>query len=128
MPGVGGGEFISCCFLFFYFLCLHRPGSARGGSVVGGRKQGRRGADWHCFFLKSWSALGMCGYGGHNALARLLLDHGADLGNLDVDGDTAESLARNRGRADLVAMFDKEGAVRDLKWREMDGDEPRPRV
>ncbi|KAJ7334726.1 hypothetical protein DFH08DRAFT_879232 [Mycena albidolilacea] len=40
-----------------------------------------------------WSALSMCGYGGHVAIARLLLDHGAKIDNVDVDGDTPISLA-----------------------------------
>ncbi|EON96479.1 hypothetical protein UCRPA7_8016 [Phaeoacremonium minimum UCRPA7] len=73
-----------------------------------------------------WSALSMCGYGGHKAIARLLLDHGADLDNIDVDGDTPWSLATQRGHAELVVMFDEERAARDLKLREMDTEVPRP--
>ncbi|RYP69992.1 hypothetical protein DL771_005783 [Monosporascus sp. 5C6A] len=72
-----------------------------------------------------WSALSMCAYGGHKAIARLLLDHGADLDNIDVDGDTPTSLAAQRGHADLVIMFDEERAARDLKIREMDREVPR---
>ena len=73
-----------------------------------------------------WSALSMCGYGGHKAIARLLLDHGADLDNIDVDGDTPWSLATQRGHAELVVMFDEERAARDLRLREMDNEVPRP--
>ncbi|PKS11159.1 hypothetical protein jhhlp_002920 [Lomentospora prolificans] len=72
-----------------------------------------------------WSALSMCAYGGHKAIARLLLDHGADLDNIDVDGDTPTSLATTRGHADLVIMLDEERAVRDLRLRETDSEIPR---
>jgi len=73
-----------------------------------------------------WSALSMCGYGGHVEIARMLLDHGADLDNRDVDGDTPESLATNRGHADIVIMLEEERAARDLKTREADQEKPRP--
>lgn len=72
-----------------------------------------------------WSALSMCGYGGHAAIARMLLDHGADLDNVDVDDDTPTSLATQRGHAELVVMFEEERAVRDLKIREADKEAPR---
>ena len=72
-----------------------------------------------------WSALSMCGYGGYAAVARLLLDHGADLDNVDVDGDTPTGLATQRGHAQLVVMFDEERQLRDLKVREMDMEVPR---
>lgn len=67
----------------------------------------------------------MCGYGGHKAVARMLLDHGADLDIVDVDGDTPTSLAAQRGHAELVIMFEEERAVRDLKLREADQEQPR---
>lgn len=67
----------------------------------------------------------MCGYSGNKTIARMLLDHGADLDNVDVDGDTPTSLATQRGHADLVIMFDEERAVRDLKIRESDKETPR---
>lgn len=67
----------------------------------------------------------MCGYGGHVEICRLLLDHGADLNNMDVDGDTPESLATNRGHANIVIMLEEERAARDLKIREADSDKPR---
>ncbi|KAM7185051.1 potassium channel AKT1 [Naviculisporaceae sp. PSN 640] len=72
-----------------------------------------------------WSPLSMCGYGGHKAVARILLDHGADLDIVDVDGDTPTSLAAQRGHAELVFMFDEERAVRDLRLREEDKEIPR---
>ncbi|KAK4444440.1 hypothetical protein QBC34DRAFT_415249 [Podospora aff. communis PSN243] len=72
-----------------------------------------------------WSALSMCGYGGYANIARLLLDHGADLDNVDVDDDTPTSLAAQRGHAQLVVMFDEERQVRDLRVREMDTEVPR---
>ncbi|SPN96647.1 uncharacterized protein DNG_00168 [Cephalotrichum gorgonifer] len=72
-----------------------------------------------------WSALSMCAYGGHKAIARLLLDHGADLDNVDVDGDTPPRIATAKGHADLVVMFDEERAARDLRVRQMDGEVPR---
>ncbi|KFY26110.1 hypothetical protein V493_04256 [Pseudogymnoascus sp. VKM F-4281 (FW-2241)] len=75
-----------------------------------------------------WSALSMCGYGGHVEICRLLLDHGADLNNMDVDGDTPESLATIRGHANIVIMLDEERAARDLKVREADNDKPRRMV
>ncbi len=72
-----------------------------------------------------WSALSMCGYGGHKQIARLLLDHGANLDNVDVDGDTPSSLAVQRRHAELVLMFDEERERRDQKVREGDKEEPR---
>ncbi|KAH8589200.1 hypothetical protein B0O99DRAFT_692766 [Bisporella sp. PMI_857] len=72
-----------------------------------------------------WSALSMCGYGGHLEICRTLLDHGADLDNVDVDGDTPESLATNRGHAAVVIMLEQERAARDLKAREADDEQPR---
>ncbi|GAB1314608.1 Potassium channel AKT1 [Madurella fahalii] len=72
-----------------------------------------------------WSALSMCGYSGNKAIARMLLDHGADLDNVDVDGDTPTTLAAQRGHAELIIMFDEERAVRDLKIRESDKEAPR---
>jgi hypothetical protein len=38
----------------------------------------------------------------------LLLDYGADLDNFDVDCDAPETLAINRGHADIVKLFDEE--------------------
>ncbi|KAJ7204392.1 hypothetical protein GGX14DRAFT_646912 [Mycena pura] len=73
-----------------------------------------------------WSALSMCGYGGHKAIARLLLDHGADMDNIDVDGDTPKGLAEQRGHTDVVLLFEEERAARDLKARESDREVPRP--
>ncbi|KAK4096815.1 hypothetical protein N658DRAFT_527487 [Parathielavia hyrcaniae] len=72
-----------------------------------------------------WSALSMCGYGGYKDVARLLLDHGADLDNEDVDGDTPTSLAAQRGHMELVLLFDQEREARDLRVREMDKEVPR---
>jgi ankyrin repeat protein len=50
----------------------------------------------------------MCGYGGYLDIARLLLDHGADLEVVDVDGDTPEILAITRGLPDMVKLFREE--------------------
>jgi ankyrin repeat protein len=50
----------------------------------------------------------MCAYGAYLDIARLLLDHGADLDNTDVDGDTPEILAMNRGHMDMVKLFHEE--------------------
>ena len=50
----------------------------------------------------------MCGYGGYLDIARLLLDHGADLENVDVDGDNPEISARNRGHANIIILFQEE--------------------
>lgn len=72
-----------------------------------------------------WSALSMCGYGGFADIARLLLDHGADLDNIDVDGDTPEALATNRGHAAVVFVFEEERQRRDLRIREDDKEVPR---
>jgi ankyrin repeat protein len=70
----------------------------------------------------------MCGYGGYPDIARLLMDNGADLDNVDVDGDTPEILAMNRGHADMVLLFDEERLKRDQKAREADTEKPRPYV
>ncbi|KAJ7745703.1 hypothetical protein B0H16DRAFT_1321530 [Mycena metata] len=65
-----------------------------------------------------WSALSMCGYGGHMEIARLLLDHGAKIDNVDVDGDTPISLAAQRGHANVLIMLEEEQAIRKLKESE----------
>ncbi|KAJ7753321.1 hypothetical protein DFH07DRAFT_744553 [Mycena maculata] len=65
-----------------------------------------------------WSALSMCGYGGYGAIARLLLDHGAHIDNIDVDGDTPKSLAAQRGHADLVIMLEEEEVIRKSRASE----------
>ncbi|KAK4119248.1 hypothetical protein N657DRAFT_581997 [Parathielavia appendiculata] len=75
-----------------------------------------------------WSALSMCGYGGYKDIARLLLDHGADLDNEDVDGDTPTSLAAQRGHTELVLLFDREREAKDQRVREMDKEVPRRSV
>ncbi len=72
-----------------------------------------------------WSALSMCGYGGYGQIARLLFAHGADLDNVDVDGDTPSKLAAQRGHAHLIIMIDDERAARDLRTREQDTEVPR---
>lgn len=54
----------------------------------------------------------------HVAIARLLLDHGAKIDNVDVDGDTPISLAEQRGHADLVIMLEEEASIRDLRAKE----------
>ncbi|KAJ6510478.1 hypothetical protein C8R45DRAFT_1050271 [Mycena sanguinolenta] len=65
-----------------------------------------------------WSALSMCGYGGHAAIARLLLDHGAKIDNVDVDGETPKSLAEQRGHADVAILLEEEEALRKLREKE----------
>lgn len=67
----------------------------------------------------------MAAYGGHVDIARLLLEHGGDLNNVDVDGDTPELLAANRGHAAVVFLFEEERQRRDLKVREADNEVPR---
>lgn len=73
-----------------------------------------------------WSALSMCGYGGFVDIAKLLLEHGANMDNVDVDGDTPEMLATNRGHANVVFLFEEERQKRDLQARENDTEVPRP--
>ncbi|KAJ7474447.1 hypothetical protein B0H11DRAFT_2035469 [Mycena galericulata] len=68
-----------------------------------------------------WSALSMCGYGGHVAIARLLLEHGANINNEDVDGDTPKSLAAQRGHVDLLHILEEEEETRELRAREASG-------
>ncbi|KAJ3863593.1 hypothetical protein EV359DRAFT_82217 [Lentinula novae-zelandiae] len=53
-----------------------------------------------------WSALSMAAYGNHLSIARVLLDHGANMDNTDVDGDTPRQLAVNRGHSDMVILLD----------------------
>ncbi|KAI1166772.1 hypothetical protein F5B18DRAFT_31684 [Nemania serpens] len=71
-----------------------------------------------------WSALSMCAYGGHLAIARLLLEHGADLDIVDVDGDTPLRIATTRGHSELVILFDEVRAERDRIAREHDAKVP----
>ncbi|KAK6083476.1 multiple ankyrin repeats single KH domain (pfs domain-containing protein) [Seiridium cupressi] len=72
-----------------------------------------------------WTALSMAAYGGHLSIARLLLDHDADMDNIDVDGDTPMQLAATRGHSDIAILFDHVRAERDLRAREMDNEQPR---
>ena len=67
----------------------------------------------------------MAAYGNHLKIARILLDHGGDLNNIDVDGDTPYQLATNRGHADMLILFDQVTAERDLRAREADTEQPR---
>ncbi|KAI5919667.1 hypothetical protein F4810DRAFT_703441 [Camillea tinctor] len=69
-----------------------------------------------------WSALSMCAYGGHLAIAKLLLEHGAELDNVDVDGDTPVQIATTRGHSDVVILFDEVRAERDRLARELDSE------
>ncbi|KAI1769432.1 hypothetical protein GGR53DRAFT_158260 [Hypoxylon sp. FL1150] len=69
-----------------------------------------------------WSALSMCAYGGHVAIARLLLDHGADLYNVDVDGDTPIQIASTRGHSEVAILFDEVQAENDRLARELDAE------
>ncbi|KAI0120901.1 hypothetical protein F4776DRAFT_231747 [Hypoxylon sp. NC0597] len=69
-----------------------------------------------------WSALSMCAYGGHIAIARLLLEHGADLFNVDVDGDTPMQIASTRGHSEVAILFDEAQAERDRLARELDAE------
>ncbi|OTA92775.1 hypothetical protein M434DRAFT_31531 [Hypoxylon sp. CO27-5] len=69
-----------------------------------------------------WSALSMCAYGGHLAIARLLLEHGADLFNVDVDGDTPMQIASTRGHSEVAILFDEAQAERDRLARELDAE------
>ncbi|KAI1141291.1 hypothetical protein F5Y05DRAFT_256517 [Hypoxylon sp. FL0543] len=69
-----------------------------------------------------WSALSMCAYGGHVAIARLLLEHGADLYNVDVDGDTPLQIASTRGHSEVAILFDEVQAERDRLARELDAE------
>ncbi|KAJ7745725.1 hypothetical protein B0H16DRAFT_1321593 [Mycena metata] len=66
-----------------------------------------------------WSALSMCGYGGHVEIARLLLDHGAKIDNVDVDEDTPMSLAEQRGHVNVLIMLEEEQAIRKLRESEL---------
>lgn len=67
----------------------------------------------------------MCGYGGHTDVARVLLEHGADLDNIDVDGESPEDLARNRGNRDMVLLFEEARKARNQKAIDMDKEAPR---
>lgn len=53
----------------------------------------------------------MCSYRGHKEIARILLDHGADLDTVNVDGGPSVTLTAQRGHAELVIMFDEERAA-----------------
>jgi ankyrin repeat protein len=75
--------------------------------------------------VRRWSALSMAAYGGHLTLARVLLDHGADMDIVDVDGDTPIQLAITRGHSNVAILFDEVRAERDLRAREQDVEQPR---
>ncbi len=67
----------------------------------------------------------MCGYGGYTDIAQMLLDHGADIDNVDVDGETPEHLARNRGNRDMVLLFEEARKAREQAAIAMDTEAPR---
>jgi ankyrin repeat protein len=67
----------------------------------------------------------MAAYGGHLGIAQLLLEHGADMDNIDVDGDTPMQLAATRGHSNIAILFDQVRAERDLRTRELDNEKPR---
>lgn len=67
----------------------------------------------------------MAAYGNHLSIARVLLDEGADMNNVDVDGDTPMQLAVTRGHSEMAILFDQVRAERDLQAREMDPEQPR---
>jgi len=71
-----------------------------------------------------WSALSMCGYGGFTDIARLLLDHGANMDNIDVDGDTPMDLATHRGHAGMVFLLEEERERRSMQAIEDDTEVP----
>jgi ankyrin repeat protein len=48
-------------------------------------------------------------YKGHESTVRLLLSHGADV-NANIDGDTALTVARERGHPRLVELLWQAGA------------------
>jgi ankyrin repeat protein len=79
----------------------------------------------HANEMSRWSALSMAAYGGHLAIARALLDQGADMDNVDVDGDTPLQLAVTRGHSEMAILFDQVRAERDLQAREQDTEQPR---
>jgi len=60
-------------------------------------------------------------------IAKLLLDHGAEIDNVDVDGDTPELLATNRKHPAVVFLLDEERHKRDAKIREDDPKLTKPR-
>jgi len=60
-------------------------------------------------------------------IAKLLLEHGAEIDNVDVDGDTPELLATNRKHAAIVFLLDEERHKRDAKVRKDDAEAPRTR-
>ncbi|KAJ7614103.1 hypothetical protein FB45DRAFT_937973 [Roridomyces roridus] len=70
-----------------------------------------------------WSALSMCAYGGHAAITRLLLENGADIDNIDVDGDTPLLLATQRGHNEVVALLE-EASTEKVRMRASDSSNP----
>jgi hypothetical protein len=92
--------------------------NSRARKPVGRVADGTIGMDVNAVEGWGWSALSMSAYGGHKEIARLLLDHGANIDNVDVDGDTPKSLAAQRGHADLLTMLEEEEAIRKLRASE----------
>ncbi len=64
----------------------------------------------------------MCAHGGYLAIAKLRLEHGADLDILDDDGETPLQIATMRGHSELVILFDAVRAERDRLPREADAE------
>ncbi|KAJ6464527.1 hypothetical protein C8R45DRAFT_1064248 [Mycena sanguinolenta] len=82
------------------------------------------GMDMNAVDQYGWSALSMCGYNGYANIARLLLDHGANLDS--PGGDTPIYLAEQRGHRDVVIMLEEE-AIRRLPSAPMLVHVPGPR-
>lgn len=74
-----------------------------------------RGANVNVRDKWGWTALSMAAYGGHEAIAKLLLACGAEIEIEDVDGDSPLDLATNRGHTAVVIAIEEERASRVVR-------------
>ncbi|KAI9674531.1 MAG: hypothetical protein M1817_001869 [Caeruleum heppii] len=74
-----------------------------------------RGANINVRDRWGWTALSMAGYGGHEAIAKLLMACGAEIETTDVDGDSPYDLATNRGHTPVVIAIEEERIRRSTR-------------
>jgi hypothetical protein len=68
-----------------------------------------------------WTALHMAAYGGYEDIARLLIEHGAELHVRTVDGETPLKLAERNGHAKVVQLIEEEVESRRVRALEEQG-------
>lgn len=74
-----------------------------------------RGANVRATDKWRWTPLHMASYGGYEDIARLFIEHGAELDARTVDGETPLKLAERNGHANVVQLIEEEVESRRMK-------------